>query len=468
MKKINSLLSAITCCLVFSVLFLSSCDKMDDIQKKYADREEQVYLGRVNSVKVFPGVGKVKLVWQINADPKIEQTIIYWNNRRDSLIKPFNRTLPGIQKDSITISNIREGSTIFEFINVNAQGERSLVSSATVTTWGPSFIQSLRERGLTSFDYDNNSSIYNLILTSTTPGDSVLYSEIEYTTTGNVIRTVRIQRNEDSVALQSFGAGRDFKFRTAFFPPQGIDTLFSPYETYSAPSVVTDPGVKIALRGVATSKYFNYEGDLAEWTSTGDLIVYTIALDGSATQKLKYTALAPRTTYRELFYYFDNKFMGILTGNQLRMLQIVNNALTIVQTPAGANDLGTGFNMPKFVAANGFFYSMDAPGNVRSWFALPNATFANPNGATIAQGFTHDPYTIFNYEALLGVDAAGKLLSHPVSSSGSIGARSTIGTGWERFTKLVGIGTKLYGIQSNGDIFVFNKFDATNKYWVVN
>lgn len=468
MKKINPLLFVITICLAFSIFMLPSCDKMDDIQRKYADRQEQVYLGRVDSVKAYPGIGKVKLVWQINADPKIDQTLIYWNNRRDSLIKPFNRSVSGIQKDSVTITNLREGSMLFEFINMNSEGERSLVSSATVTTWGSSFIQGLRERNIAAFDYNYNQSVFNVILTKATPGDSVVYAEIDYTTTDNEIRTVKIQRDVDTIALQNFREGGTFKFRTVFFPPQGIDTLYSDYATFNAPAVVTDRGVKITLKGNTTSKYFNYEGDLAEWTSTGDMIVYAIAADGSTTQKLRYTALAPRTTFREFFYYFDNKFIGILTGNQARLYQIVNNALSIIKTPTNTDDLGTGFNMPKFVAANGFFYSIDAPGNVRSWFALPNATWGTPNGATIAQGFTHDPYTLFNYNTLLGVDAAGNLLSYPVSSSGSIGSKSTVGNGWKRFTRLIGVGDKLYGIESNGDIYVFNNFNPNDKYWIVN
>lgn len=468
MKNINSLLFVITSCVVFSIFMLQSCDKMDDIQRKYAELQEQVYLGRVDSVKAYPGVGKVKLVWQINADPKIDQTVIYWNNRRDSLIKPFNRLASGIQKDSITITTLREGSTLFEFINVNSQGQRSLVSSVTITTWGSSFIQGLREREIAGFDYNYNQSIYNLVLTKANPGDSVIYAEIDYITTNNETKTVKVERNVDTIALQQFGDGGQFRLRTVFFPPQGIDTLYSEYVTYNAPVVVTDPGVKITLRANATSKYFNYEGDLAEWNSAGDLIVYTVAADGSATQKVRYNALAPRATYRDFFYYFDNKFIGVLTGNQLRLVEIVNGALRIIQTPAGANDLGTGFSMPKFAVGNGFFLSIDAAGNVRNWPALPNATFATPNNVLLLQGFTHDPYTIFNFYSLIGVDAGGYLASYPVSSSGSISAKRTIGMGWRRFTKLVGVGTKLYGIESDGDIFVFNNFNPNDKYWIVN
>src|SRR5690242_19096634 len=98
MKKLKVLISIAYCFLTGSFLILSSCQKMDHIQKKYAEKAETIYLGKIDSIQSYPGFGRVKLTWYMNADPRIDQTIIYWNRRQDSLVKNFNRTTPGMQK----------------------------------------------------------------------------------------------------------------------------------------------------------------------------------------------------------------------------------------------------------------------------------------------------------------------------------------------------------------------------------
>ena len=102
MKKILEILKAILSVLIITS-FVTSCDSMNDIQSKFADQDEQVYLGKVDSIRAFPGFGRAKITWYIGADPKIEQTVIYWNMRSDSIIKDFVRTGSGLQRDSIIV-----------------------------------------------------------------------------------------------------------------------------------------------------------------------------------------------------------------------------------------------------------------------------------------------------------------------------------------------------------------------------
>lgn len=454
---------------VFWVLLLSSCDKMNDIQSKYADKEEAIYLGKVDSIRSYPGFGKTKLVWYIGSDPKVEQTIIYWNQRRDSIVKNFVRTTAGVQKDSVILTNLPEGSMLIEFRNINSKGETSLFSSATATVWGPSFADGLRARSLTAFDYDYNQSKYNLALSKTTPGDSVIYSEITYTTKSNATNTVAISRGDTTAVLPDFPSGGTFQFRTVFFLPQGIDTVRNNYQVFNAPEVVMDRGTRIALKGNAGSKYFSFNNDLCEWNAAGDLIVYTVEDNGELTEKSRYPALVSRTSFRDFFFYDGDRFIGIRTNNNAYMHQIINGVLTIVKTPAGADNFGSGFTFLKYVAARGFFYSIaETTGEMKCWFALLNATWGSPNGITVGTGFTYSAYALFDYQTLLGVDATGFLWTVPVRFTGAVGSKSRMGQGWNRFTKIVGVGSRVYGMEASGDLYVFNNFDATSKYWIAN
>ena len=470
MKKIHKLFPIALGLLASVFLALSSCDKMDDIQQKYAEREEQVYLGKVDSIQSFTGFSRAKLTWYISSDPRIDRTIIYWNLRQDSIVKEFKHTGSGVQKDSITIDNLTEGATLYEFRNVNKEGETSLYSSASVTVWGPEFANSLHARELTAFDFDYSQSLYNLTLSPAVLGDSVVYSQITYTNTHGEEKTVRIERDTANVELTDFPDGGEFRFRTVFFIPQGIDTIYNDYTVFKAPKAVSERGKKISFAGNMASKYFDRSGEnLYEWNAAGDLIVYALNADGSLAKTETFPSIVPRSTYRDFFFYDDDKFIGISKGNAVSMLQIVDGGLAFVKTPAGSNTLATGFTYQQFIPAKGYFFSITAgTGEMKIWLAQNDATWGTPNGTKVGTGFTiYEPFMLFNNQALLGVDEDGYLWSIPVSVSGTIGSKSRIGSGWNRFKKMVSVGTKLYCIEENGDFYVFDNFNTTDNFWIV-
>ena len=234
MKQITNRL--ITVSLVFFAIFacVVSCDDMNEIQSQYADKEERVYLGKVDSIKSISGFGRAMITWYVTADPKIEQTIIYWNQREDSIVRDFIRRGPGVQKDSIIIENLPEGSTLFEFRNVNSKGQSSLFTSAVVTVWGENFAEGLRARRLTSTVFDYASSEFSLGFTPAAVGDSVVYSQIVYTDSEGTEKTLRIDRETNDTVLTGFSDGAEFRFRNVFFLPEGMDTVYGNYQTVKA------------------------------------------------------------------------------------------------------------------------------------------------------------------------------------------------------------------------------------------
>ena len=157
MKNLVKNLSIICCiCLVVS------CDDMNDIHQKYIDAGERVYLGKTDSLKAYPGFERVKLVWHVNANPKVETTVIYWNMRQDSIEKPFIRTDEEGQRDSIFIP-LPEGTYLFEVFNKNALGERSTTSTVQGVSYGAKYASRLKVRKITDltlieYDFETQSS----------------------------------------------------------------------------------------------------------------------------------------------------------------------------------------------------------------------------------------------------------------------------------------------------------------------
>jgi hypothetical protein len=442
---------------------------MNDIQEKWAGQDERVYLGKADSIKFYPGFGRAKITWYIGADPKVERTIIYWNMRKDSLVKEFVRKGSGAQKDSVIIGNLPEGSTLFEFRTVNSDGETSLYSNATVTVWGAGYADGLRARRVAAFNLNPAQSLFELGLTPSTLGDNVVYAEVVYTDSEAKQRTLRAYRETNTLQLTNFPAGGDFRLRTVFFPPQGIDTVFNEFVSYQAPVVINKVGTKLSLAGNLTSKYFEAAGHLYEWNAAGALISYPLNGSGSVSGTGTRVATVPRATYRDLFFYDSDRFVAVTTAGALQMIIIQASLPVIVKTPAAADNFGTGFTMPLFMPSSSgvFFYSLTAAGVLQAWYAKNDATFNTPNNATVGTGIdVNNKMTLFNATSLLTVDAAGDLWSQPVSVSGNLGSRSRIGSGWNRFSRIVSVGTTLLGIDAKGDIYEFANF-KTDSYWIV-
>lgn len=467
MKNMNKLIILVVSLLVILLIGIS-CNDMNDIQAEFAERDEIVYLGKVDSLTMLPGFGRAKIIWYINSDPKIEQTVIYWNMRNDSIVR---NVVPSptsdLQKDSIIIENLDESAVMFEFRNINSKGQSSLYTSITVTSWGTDFASNLLGRKLISKEFDYDLSQYKLTLSPAAVGDSVAYSQIAYTDMNGEKRTIKVERKTNELELDNFSDGSEFQFRNVFFLPKGMDTVYSSYQAHNAPKAIFENGKKLALKGNLTSRYFEREGkSLYEWNAQGDIIVYTLNEDGSFLQTETYPALVPRSTYREFFFYDDDKFIGINTDNLASIHRIENGNLEVVKAPNGALTFGSGFNMAKFLPAKGFFYSVATNGDLKTWFANNNATWGTPNGTTASTGFSYEPVAMYNLQYLVGADTNGYLWSIPTSTAGSLGSKNKIGTGWKNFVKIVPVGTKLLGLDAEGDFYEF-EFNATDNYWIL-
>lgn len=449
---------------------------MNDIQEKFASREEVVYLGRADSIMAYPGIKRAKLVWQVNADPKITQTIIYWNNRKDSLVKPFSRTKDGVQKDSVIVENIRVGSTFFEIVNVNNEGQRSVASSISVIAWSGEPNNGLLARNVPLIKFDVTQSAYYMEFSKSQPGDSVVYSQIVYVDKNNVTQTVNVPKGSNSIFLPNFPGG-EFQFRSVFFPPQGIDTLYSSYSTYKSPALMRTMGVKINLVAAATKRYFDYKGDLGVYnTVNGDLEVYSIAADGTPTLKKTYPAITSSpgvsgiTSFAQLFYYPDeDMFFGQANTGGIGFMHLENDSKVVFNNN---KYIATGYGPSTFVAfsaGKGCFYAAAPPYFLRAY------TFKTDNSfITSAQVFPGASmpsiFTVFDYKLFLAIKSQD-LQSYTIPAGGvfdgSTVAPAIGGYGFGRFSKIFGVGTNLYGIQGS-DIYVFNNFSLDGKFWIVN
>ncbi|MGV8091106.1 MAG: DUF4998 domain-containing protein [Mangrovibacterium sp.] len=224
------------------IFILSSCDDLNDIHQKYLEDGSKAYPGVTDNLMSFPGKGRVKLTWYQNSDPRIKETVIYWNQRNDSIIKPFNRIGIGSQKDSVMIENLAEGTHTFELINKTDQSERSLVSAIQGISYGEQYEKGLRGRPVSSITRTGTKSETARIIWGTQPSTPCIGTKVWYkkSSTGEdvefFVNSATTQSDLDDVGNRLLDPDEMIYMASLYCPNGSVDTLQSP--TYKHQIVV--------------------------------------------------------------------------------------------------------------------------------------------------------------------------------------------------------------------------------------
>lgn len=224
MRNINLLIAA---AFVTVSVALVSCSKWDDF-KKYTAAGETVYSGKMDSVKIYPGNQRVKLVGLLAADPKITKCKITWNDGADSVVYAITK---GVGIDSfIRIFNVPEGEHNFTILTYDAVGNKSVKVFAQGKAYGPKYESGLVNRVASAVLNANNQIVITWNVLDVSSGG--LGTWIHYTKTTGIADSVYVPASESSTTLNDFKDQTALKMRTLYRPTTTcIDTLQSKLES---------------------------------------------------------------------------------------------------------------------------------------------------------------------------------------------------------------------------------------------
>ena len=219
------------------VLFLSlagllffACDDVNTIHQEYYDRGEGIYTGSVDSLKFQVGYEKVRFNWEINADPRIAEILIYWDERADSVVLEVNRTEDARLQMSYLMEEIAEDSYVFEFLTTDGMGHYSLSTEIAVEVLGESYISSLRGRAISSLAQQEDGSW--LITWEPIASSNLQHTTLEYVQGGET-QTVIVENGTTETVLTGLAVGDELSVFSTFLPENAFETFDSPRETYS-------------------------------------------------------------------------------------------------------------------------------------------------------------------------------------------------------------------------------------------
>lgn len=210
---------------------LFACTKLSDSYKDFVSGGEIYYPGRADSLKTFPGRNRIQLTWLLTSDPKITKTVLYWNNRADSIVVNVQRG-QGVDTIRQTLNSIREGTYTFEVFTFDSKGNKSVPVSKIANVYGDNYTITLVNRTLST--YAMSKPVTDTALLDFYPGSAQhIGVNIRYKNLlgDSVFVTVPQKPDTVRVKLLKFKKGDAFIFRTFYKPePGAIDTFYSAYE----------------------------------------------------------------------------------------------------------------------------------------------------------------------------------------------------------------------------------------------
>ena len=222
--------SIIKCAIGAILVSIVGCTKMDHYYKDFLEGGEITYVGRVDSIKVYPGDNRVKLSWKVSPDPAVRYAMIYWLHQgvNDSLQVPFNHEA-GIDTAFAVIENLGEGDYVFNIRTFNDLGDRSVNMEKAGKVYGDNYREFIEPTGLASAAYkDGEVQMRWLLNTDTT----ALGSNVYYTNNDGKAASYFVGPSVEELVLSDLDYTQPVQYQTLYKPdPLAIDTFYTAMQT---------------------------------------------------------------------------------------------------------------------------------------------------------------------------------------------------------------------------------------------
>ena len=265
MKKFT-LISFKICTILFGFLFLAACDSDDTLTVMPQDDS----VAQLKTFSIKPGENRVKIEGTVPAGADIEEVVVYWNDRANSLripISPSNEE----QQFSEYIPNLEERVYTFEMQTSDGSGSGSAIVTGASEVYGASYRNTLLNRPV------SNSTLAQSKLDIQFDGmdfsTGPIGIELSYENTSGELQNVFFPISQDRVILNDYKRNTNYKYRTVFVPsPLAVDTFYIDYNSIT-PQVEFPELKNNAVPFSATSVSGRW-GVLADWTTTAPVLIH--------------------------------------------------------------------------------------------------------------------------------------------------------------------------------------------------
>ena len=266
MKNLYNKLIVLALLVVGLVIF--SCSDEDEYLK-YVEGGEISYTGKIDSLKVYPGLNRVRIEGLILADPKVSEVRIYWNTKKDSMVVPVTRT-ESVDTVSVMIDGLAENIYNFEVRTFDNQGNKSIAVYQTAEVYGARYQSSLFNRPILANNLIENTLTIDYASMDLTTG--VLGTQVIYTSMENEEKELFVDIENSQAVIDDFKRFSSYKYRTAFIPEEtALDTFYTDYVDIKPVPKPILANAAIPFRAISQDGRW---GVLEDWTTTDPVKIH--------------------------------------------------------------------------------------------------------------------------------------------------------------------------------------------------
>ena len=213
-------------CVCISV-YMAGCDGIDKYYKGYLEGGPILYIGKVDSVKVFAGHERLMLQWLKRQDPRAQKAIVSWANGTQQIEVDLTPKDPNERYVQTIISSLSPGLYTFKIVTYDNKGNSSIPVEALGNVYGDDFGEYLKVRPHISFDPETGL----LRFKKNTADRSFVETEITYYKIGESEPvTVTLGKSETDIVLVDYDSTHEIAYRGVHQPEENsIDYYYSEY-----------------------------------------------------------------------------------------------------------------------------------------------------------------------------------------------------------------------------------------------
>ena len=219
--------------LAVTLALAASCTKMNDIHDEYLKDGPIIYVGRVDSMRVFSGDNRVQVDYWIT-DPRAKDLCFYWNNHKDSARFSVPAHDP-TEVQTILIDPVAEGDYTFHVFSYDGKGHRSIRFEQAFSSYGEVYASTLNTRTVRSVSVQDG---VVRISWGNSFSEREVGVEVSYTGTDGTGKTLFVPTAElkNATVIEGADLSRSLSYRTAYKPnEEAIDIFYSEAKTIALP-----------------------------------------------------------------------------------------------------------------------------------------------------------------------------------------------------------------------------------------
>jgi hypothetical protein len=209
---------------------------MDSTYKQYVVPGGITYPQKVDSLKIYSGLNRVKLEWRKSIDPKVVKANIYWNNYTDSV----SMSIPTDQDFvSCVIDNLPENTYTFYVKTYDSKGNSSVPVEITGVSYGNIFRSGLGQRTINETVDSNGWTVY--LGNTADLNEGATGTEITYRKTDGNNATIVIPVTESVAVITDAEPDTEYTCRTMYFIKEKyMEVFYSIEETRTVTTNLTE------------------------------------------------------------------------------------------------------------------------------------------------------------------------------------------------------------------------------------